>query len=211
MALFREHVTVGAIISMIVVVAAYFYALVTDPLLLAILFGITIIGSFLPDVDSDSGVPFYLVFGGVTLAVTGVVLLYTLALRPDDVRFLVGVPLAAMLGCWFIIGGIIKKLTHHRGIYHSLPALLIAGIATYLMSERYGLDEITALIFGSAMAVGFASHLFLDEIHAGITLDGIPFNPNKAFGSALKLFSHSSMVNIATYSLLAVLLYTAIQ
>ncbi|OGG73108.1 hypothetical protein A3A38_04835 [Candidatus Kaiserbacteria bacterium RIFCSPLOWO2_01_FULL_53_17] len=211
MAMFREHIAIGAIISMVVVVVVYFYALVTDPLLLLFLFGVTIIGSFLPDVDSDSGIPFYLVFGMATLAATGVVLLYTLAQKPDDWRYLVGIPFAALLGFWFIVGGIVKRWTHHRGIYHSLPALAIAASGTFLIARYYGLDQGVSLVFGAAMAAGFASHLVLDELHAGITLDGIPFNPNKAFGSAIKMFSNSNNVNMATYVLLGALVYVALQ
>lgn len=212
MAMFREHIAIGAIISMIVVVVVYFYALVTDPLLLLFLFGVTIVGSFLPDVDSDSGIPFYLIFGVATLAATGVVLLYTLSsVYAHDWRYLVGIPFVALLGFWFVVGGLVKRWTHHRGIYHSLPALAIAGIGTFLLAKYYGLDEMTALVFGGAMAAGFASHLVLDELHAGITLDGIPFNPNKAFGSAIKMFSNSNHVNMAAYTLLAALVYIALK
>lgn len=212
MAMFREHIAIGAIISMVVVVIVYFYALVTNPVLLLFLFGVSIVGSFLPDVDSDSGLPFYLIFGSATLAATGVVLLYMLASTyAGDWRYLVGIPFAALLGFWFIVGGIVRRWTHHRGIYHSLPALAIAGVGTFLLARYYGLDDTTALVFGGAMAAGFASHLILDELHAGITLDGIPFNPNKAFGSAIKMFSSANHVNIATYTLLAVLVYVALR
>lgn len=210
--MFREHIAIGAIVSMIVVVVVYFYALVTDPLLLLFLFGVTIIGSFLPDVDSDSGLPFYFVFGTATLAATGIVLLYTLASEyAGDWRYLVGIPFAALLGFWFIVGGLVRKWTHHRGIFHSLPAMAIAGVGTLLIARHYGLSQELSLVFGAAMAAGFASHLILDELHAGITLDGIPFNPNKAFGSAIKMFVRSNHVNTATYSLLAVLVYTALH
>lgn len=210
--MFREHIAVGAIISMVVVVGVYFYALVTDPLLLAILFGVTIIGSFLPDVDSDSGMPFYLIFGTATLAATGVVLLYTLSSHyAGDWRYLVGIPAAAMLLFWFVVGGIIKKCTHHRGIFHSLPAMLIAGAGALLVARQIGLDETTALVFGAAMAIGFASHLVMDELHSFVDLEGIPFIPKKSLGTALKMFSDSKGVNIAAYVLLAALVYTALQ
>lgn len=212
MAMFREHVAVGAILSMVVVVAVYFYALVTDPLLLLFLFGVTVVGSFLPDVDSDSGMPFYLVFGTMTLAATGVVLLYTLdSVYAGDWRYLTGIPAAALLFLWFIVGGIVKRCTHHRGIFHSIPALVISGLGSFLIARHYGLTEETAWIFGGAMAVGYLCHLVLDEIHAGITLDGIPFNPKSSFGSALKLFSDSGRVNTATYVLLAALMYVSMQ
>ena len=209
--MFREHVAFGAIISMLVVVAVYFYALVTDPLLLMFLFGVTIIGSFLPDVDSDSGMPFYLIFGTATLAATGVVLLYTLNSEyASDWRYLTGIPAMALIIFWFIVGGIVKRCTHHRGIFHSVPALAISGVGSFLIARHYGLDETSAWIFGGAMAAGYLCHLVLDELHAGVTLDGVLFNPKSSFGSALKLFSDSSKVNLATYLLLAALLYTAL-
>lgn len=208
--MFREHVAFGAIVSMVVVVAVYFYALVTDPLLLLFLFGVTVIGSFLPDVDSDSGMPFYLIFGTATLAVTGVVLLYTLSSEyAADWRYLSGIPAAALFFFWFVVGGIVKRCTHHRGIFHSLPATAIAAVGTLLVARYYGLPEEIAWIFGGGMAAGYLCHLILDELHAGITLDGIPFNPKESFGSALKLFSRSSRVNMATYLLLAALSFLA--
>ena len=209
--MFREHIAIGAIISMVVVVAAFFYALVTDPWLLLILFVVTVIGSFLPDVDSDSGMPFYLVFGSTTIAATGVVLLYVLAHKPDDWRYIVGVPFAALIGFWFIVGGIIKRCTHHRGIYHSIPALLIAATATFLVARYFDLSQTLALVFAGAMAVGFASHLVLDEMHSEVSSNGIPFIPKKSLGTALKLFSDSNRVNTATYILLALLLYVALH
>ncbi len=209
--MFREHIAIGAIISMIVVVLVYFYALVTDPWLLLILFIITTIGSFLPDVDSDSGMPFYLVFGTMTLAATGIVLLYVLKDPPEDWRYLVGIPAGALFFFWFIIGGIIKKCTHHRGIFHSLPAAAIAGVGTLLIARYFGLGDTVAFVYGGAMAVGFLSHLVLDEMHSTVSLEGIPFLPRQSLGTALKLFSRSQMVNLATYLVLGVLAYSAFQ
>ncbi len=211
MAMFREHVAIGAILSMVVVVVVYFYALITDPVLLILLFVITIVGSFLPDVDSDSGIPFYLIFGTATLGATGVVLLYTLAQQYDDWRYIVGIPAAALLFFWVIVGGLVKKKTRHRGMFHSIPATIIAGAATILIARHYGLSTVTAHLFGAGMAIGYLAHLILDELHAGITLDGIPFNPKKSLGTALKLFSDSNGVNIATYLMLTVLVYSALQ
>ena len=211
MAMCRERIAIGAILSMIVVVAVYFYAFITDPWLLLVLFIVTTIGSFLPDVDSDSGMPFYLVFGTATLAATGVVLMYTLAHRPESDYMLIGIPSLALLFFWFVVGGIIKRCTHHRGIFHSIPALAIASVLTYLVAKRFGFDASVALIFAGAIGVGFASHLVLDEIHSVVDLEGIPFIPKESLGTALKLFSKSNHVNVTTYTLLAALVYTALQ
>lgn len=40
----------------------------------------------------------------------------------------------------------------------------------------------------------------LDEIYAGVNFHGIPFIPNKAFGSARKLFSQSRWTNAFVYA-----------
>lgn len=209
--MFREHVAIGAIVAMVFVVVVFFYALITDPFLLIILFVTTIVGSFLPDVDSDSGIPFYMVFGTATLGATGVVLLYTLAQEYGDWRYIVGIPAAAFVFFWVIVGSLVKKKTRHRGMFHSIPATIIAGAATLLIARHYGLSTLTAHVYGAGMAIGYLTHLVLDELHAGITLDGNPFTPKKSLGTALKLFADSNGVNIATYLMLTVLVYTALQ
>lgn len=209
--MFREHIAWGAIVAMVVVVALYSYALVTDIALLVFLFGVTVIGSFLPDTDSDSSMPFYLVFGAMTLAATTVVVLYTLATPyAEDWRYLVGIPGAALIFFWVVVGGIVKRLTHHRGMFHSLPAMAIAAVGAFLLARHYGFSEEVALYFGAAMAAGFLTHLLLDEIYAGVTLDGVLFNPKSTFGGATKIFGNSNSANVATYTILAALIYVAL-
>jgi hypothetical protein len=73
-----------------------------------------------------------------------------------------------------------------------------------------GLDDATAAVFAVAMGIGFASHLILDELHSGVSSEGIPFIPKKSLGTALKLFSDSQLVNVATYGVLLSLVYLAI-
>ena len=210
MARFRQHVALGAIVSMIAVTLVYFYALVTDPLLLAILFGVTIVGSFLPDVDSDSGIPFYLVYGTATVCATGLVLLHVLTYPPREPNMKYWIPISAFLFFWFGVGHVVKKCTCHRGIFHSVPMMAIAGFGTLLLARIFGLSEQTSLVFGMAMAAGFASHLILDEIYSTVNLDGIPFIPKRSLGTALKFFSYSKKVNIATYICLIAMIYMAL-
>lgn len=208
MALFREHVSVGAIAGAVGVTVLYFYALVTDPLLLALLFLVTTISSFVPDLDSDSGVPFYVMFGLFTLACTSATLFWTLSHYKDSWYALIGVPLVTMLAVWFIGGEIFKNFTKHRGMMHSIPMMLITGLLVYLAAEHFEAGEALSMWFAVAAALGFATHLLLDEFHSEITFDGIPFNNKKSLGTALKLFSQSRFINIFTYLLLVVLLYT---
>ncbi len=209
MAMFREHIGWGAVTAVLFVVVVYVYAFATDVALLGLLFLTAVIGSFLPDVDSDSSMPFYLVFGAMTVSVGGVALLYALPLTTDW-RFLVGVPVGAVAFTWFVVGAIIKRLTHHRGMFHSLPALAIAGLGAFVLAREYGLSETHAFLFGGAMALGYLTHLMLDEVYDGVTLEGLPFVRSDVLGGSLKMFARSNPVNIATYSLLALLLYHAL-
>ncbi len=209
MASFREHVSIGALVSVVGVVLVYFYALLTDPVLLGLLFVVGVIASFLPDLDSDTSLPFYLIFGTCSFAVTGLVLYRTLLAEPTDWYVLIGVPLSALIFMWVVVGGIFKRFTKHRGIMHSLPAALICGVLAYLAAERLGEGEVLPLVFASMTAVGYLSHLVLDELHAGINIDGTLFRPKRSLGSALKLFAPSKRITLLTYVLLAALLYQA--
>lgn len=207
MASFRQHITFGALIGALGATFLYFYAFVTDPTLLAILFATTIIASFLPDLDSDSGIPFYLLFGTFTLVCTAWALLYALRHYSGDLYYIIGLPLGMLIGVWFIVGHVLKKFTHHRGMMHSLPAMTIAGLLTFLFARYAGEGDMLAMFAALAVALGFASHLILDELHAELNMDGKPFLARRSLGTAMKLFSHSKRVTLFTYLLLAFLLY----
>lgn len=211
MALFKDHITVGAIVAVVGVVLLYFYAIVTDPLLLIILFVVSVIGSFLPDLDHDTGTPFYLIFGVFTLACGGVVLYYLLNHPPQTLYMLIGVPVAALFGVWFIVGAIFKNFTNHRGMMHSIPTMLIVSLIVYLVAKNLEQGETLSLVFAVAVGVGFLSHLALDEIHSENMLGGNPFVPRRSLGTAFKFFSQSKITTVFTYLVLVSLAYTALQ
>ena len=207
--MFRHHISLGAILSTIGVILVFFYSLIVDPLHLGALFAICAFGSILPDFDSDSGLPFYLTFGAATLAFAGLVLYYTLSSQPTNYYVLIGIPLAALIGFWFIVGGLVKHCTHHRGIWHSLPMLIIASLATFIVARYFSQPQQTAFLFALAMAAGFLSHLVLDEMWSEVDHDGNPFTHKRSLGTALKLFSESRRVNFFTYIVLFGLFYLA--
>lgn len=207
MALFREHITVGALTGAAGVVLLYFYALVTDPVLLALLFIVTAVASFLPDVDSDSGTPYHIVFGLFSLGCGAVAFYYALNNYADLWYALVGIPAAVLLFTWFIVGDIFKHFTHHRGIMHSVPMMGIVGLLAYLAAHHLAQGKMLSWWFAAAAAIGFATHLILDEVHSEVNFEGVPFAAKKSLGTALKLFSESRLVNVCTYLLLALLGY----
>ena len=211
MAMFRHHISLGAVISMIFTVTVFFYGLMVDPIHLGVLFAICAFGSILPDFDSDSGLPFYLTFGATTLVFTGIVLYYTLSGYPTNYYVLAGVPLAALIGFWWIVGGIVKHCTHHRGIWHSFPMLVVVSLCTYIASMYLKQDQQTSMLFAASMAAGFLSHLYLDEIWSNVDHDGNPFTYKRSLGTAMKFFSDSRKVNFFTYVILFGLVYLSLD
>lgn len=206
MASFKRHISFGALIATVGLVFAYFYAIVTDPLLLGLLFLSTLVGALLPDIDSDSSVPFRIVWGLITLYVGGIALLYVLQ-KDADVYRLIGIPTFVLIFMWFMVGGMFQKWTRHRGIIHSLPVMCIVGLLTLLIAKQFHASDLIAIYFGLAVSVGFLTHLVLDELYATTNFDNSSFLPKKSLGTALKLFSSSLLVTFAVYILLATLVY----
>ncbi|MCA9365047.1 MAG: metal-dependent hydrolase [Candidatus Moranbacteria bacterium] len=207
MAGFRTHTTVGAFVGAAILTIALLSAVVSDPVAYAGLFFAAIVGSFLPDIDSDSGLPFQIIFGvlGFVGASLGVAYVYKnigtdfglLMLSAGVVFFLVR----------FVCGALFKKFSRHRGIFHSLPMAFVAGLLVLLGAKFYCVDSDLAIIFCVAVIMGYVSHLILDEIYAGINVNGKGFLPNKALGSALKLWSGHARATLIMYFILVFLLF----
>ncbi len=172
-------------------------------MMMPVVFLLAVIGSMLPDIDSDSGLPARLLFGTLAVATIGLTLFYainnTAISWPQKSLIAVG----AGLFVYFIIGGIFKHFTEHRGVFHSIPAALVMGLAAMSGSGLLGIGEKMALAVGLAITAGYLSHLILDEINSAVNLSGIPFKPKKSLGTALKLTGGSRMTTTAIYLALA--------
>lgn len=168
--------------------------------------GLTALGGLLPDIDSDSGVPVREMFG------IGAIVVPFLVLHRLERIFTVEQVLVLLAALHLFIrygmSRIFKRFTVHRGIYHSIPAMLIAGLVVFLLYESPSLYLRLFLAIGTML--GFLSHLVLDEL-CSVDFEGVAVSLNKYAGSALKFFSQSWIINIATYSLLIALGYLALK
>jgi hypothetical protein len=99
-----------------------------------------------------------------------------------------------------------KRLTVHRGMFHSIPGMFITGLIVFLLYHDPNV-LVRYFLAGGAM-IGFASHLVLDEL-CSVNLVGVKVRLNKYAGSALKLSSSSMLATATTYALLIGLLYLA--
>src|SRR5262249_39833172 len=119
--------------------------------------------------------------------------------------------LCVMIGAYLFIryglSRFLKKLSVHRGMFHSIPALFVAGLAVFDVYHHE--NVLIRLYLAGARTVGFLSRLILDAIFA-VDLRGIP-RLKHSFGTALKLSSRSWKATLFCYLLLFLMAGIAIR
>ena len=169
--------------------------------------GLTTVGGMLPDLDSDSGVPVRELF---SLAAA----VFPLLLVPRLVHMGMSreAILAALLFGYIIIRygfvNLFKQFNVHRGMYHSLPAMLIAGLGIYLAYHSPNRDM--RIMLAGGVMLGFLSHLVLDEIYS-VDFRGVRIKLKSSAGSAVKFMSPSVIATATCYAILGGLGYLAYQ
>jgi len=165
------------------------------------------LGGLLPDLDSASGIELR-GFTGI-LGVLGALVVWQEVgqIQPPPVF---EIHLWAMVGTFLAIRHGLKRImlhiTMHRGISHSLPTCAVWAELVYLHypSESHPVR----LMMGAGVAIGFFSHLLLDEI-CSVDLRGARLN--KAFGTAIKFWAPSIWSTLAMYGLLSYLTWLTIR
>ncbi|MGF1579049.1 MAG: metal-dependent hydrolase [Gemmataceae bacterium] len=179
--------------------------------------GIATLGGLLPDLDSDSGVPVRELFG-LAAAATPVLLFRRVACF----GFSFEQTLVILSGVYLLIrygfSRVFKKFTVHRGMFHSIPAMFIAGLAVYhaynwTPEDRFARvwdppHNSVRVYLAIGTMLGFLSHLILDELYS-VDFNGLQIKLNKYAGSALKFFSSSWVANAVCYLILGALGFLA--
>lgn len=162
--------------------------------------GLCGLGGMLPDIDSDSGRPVRETMG-FAAAVTPMMLVDRfehLGLNYEQMVLAGG---ASYLFVRFGLARLLMRYTVHRGMFHSIPALLIfTGVAFLLCG--YGNLQLRYFKAGGVF-LGVLSHLVLDEIWAVEWVHG-RWRFKNSFGTALKLWGDSAWGNFSVYSKLAI-------
>jgi membrane-bound metal-dependent hydrolase YbcI (DUF457 family) len=198
--MFKGHITTSSLLGVAYGAAGAWY-LDLDWGTTILAGGLTALGGMLPDLDSDSGVPVREMAGLAGAGAPFLILprVQHLAISLEQ-RFVV---LAAVyLLVRYGVAELFKRCTVHRGMFHSLPAMLIAGLCVFLLfPER---DLRLPIYLACGVMLGFLSHLVLDEICA-VDLHGLTPRLNQFAGSALKFTSSSWTATLFTYSILLAL------
>ena len=200
MANYKTHITTSSMLGAAYAVGGYymFDFSLSECFMAGSLCGIA---GMLPDLDSNSGIPQREMLSFLSAIVPMLMLHRFRALGLDPEQMVV-----AAMATYFLIrfglGGVFRKFTRHRGMWHSIPAALIAGLATFLVTLCPSLPE--RLFESWAVVLGFTSHLVLDEIYA-VDWRGRRIRVKKSFGTALKWFSPRPLPNLFTYICLILL------
>ena len=205
LAAYREHISVSGIVGLAYgAIGTWGMGFSGDQGFLAAF--LTWVAGMLPDIDSKSGKPIRELFSLLAILVPLGLMQHLVQLGGNRERvFLLAVVTYLMIR----YGGasLLSRLAVHRGMFHSIPALIIAAELTFL---GYSSDSSSVRAFmAGGVAIGFFSHLLLDEMYS-VQWDGVKVRLAKSAGSALKLTGPRFFPNAFTWGLMFFLSYTSL-
>ncbi len=163
MADFKTHLTIGSAVGFLIAVFGYVWDWIGNVSMAIIVFILTSIASFLPDTDSDSGLPVKIIFTVYGYFVAGLIIYY--GEKSGLGLFFSLIMSAIAFGLVItVVAGFFRKYTKHRGIFHSIPAALIVFFLTLLFLKNSAIPETTRFFIAFGVFSGYLVHLILDEI-----------------------------------------------
>ena len=176
---FQQHITCSTATGIAIGGLAYCFGFEPPACLVAA--GLCSFAGMLPDIDSDSSTSFreciYL-----AASIGGIITVSRLRHNGIEMDFAMFGGAMMLLFIRFGVGSWIKKITVHRGMIHSIPmAILVGQLAFFAVTGT--IEE--RILKAAALAIGFLSHLILDEIYS-IDSTGAKLRLKKSFGTALK-------------------------
>ncbi len=205
MASYREHISFSGFLGILYGAVAIF-VLGFSPELGFIAGILTWVSGMLPDLDSQSGRPVREIFGLLAALVPFEMMGHLLdwgGSSEGAVAYAIGIYAIIRYGGSYVLG----KLSVHRGMFHSIPAMIIAAEIAFLGFKSDSL--ITKGLMAGGVGIGFVSHLILDEIYS-VQWNGLKVRLKSSSGTAIKMMGKKFAPNIVTYSLLMVLTYASL-
>jgi len=226
MADFKTHLSFGAATGFGLSIFSYLVDWVSNLYMSVIIFFATLIGSFLPDMDSNSGLPVKIIFGFYAY-LSATLTLYFIEDANFPIYLLVLLPAISFVFIKVFLEKLFSKYTRHRGIFHSIPAILISFFFTLLIADQTHLPLMEKFMIALSISSGYFCHLLLDEIFSVNILSNLikpeknnntkfslkhifenHFGTKKSFGTALDFGFNSKEKHpaIIAYSILIVLI-----
>jgi len=184
MANFAGHLYGAAAVSSVGALGVYSLGW-TQPEQTQLLFLLGVAGGLLPDIDSDNSTPVRAFF-----TVLGVVSAFLVSF--SLVGWFPVLQLALIWGATFVlvrygVFEVFARFTVHRGVWHSWLGVAFAGLASTNAGFHLArLSAWDAWLVGGFVALGYVTHLLLDEL---ASVDLLGNRVRRSFGTALKPFS----------------------
>lgn len=192
MASFRQHISISAALAFLLLPVSLFVINASLPVTLLASLWCWFAG-MLPDIDSDTGRPLDLIFGQLMACLP----LLVIVQLPEGAAL--STVTLVFVAVYYIIKYPVRKTfekhTVHRGIFHSIPMAVLIGL---LVTIAYRREASYAWLIGGAVALGYLSHLILDEI---FSIDLLRVRVKRSFGTALTFSAGSPSKNIVLYVL----------
>jgi hypothetical protein len=201
MANFNTHFVVAASASA-VVSGTLLSMEILEPTQAVMAFALGTFGGLMPDIDSDHSKSIGVGFTVISLLMTILsVFVKSSTYSIIEMLLMAGVVFGTVR---FGLIGVFRKISKHRGMFHSIPVALIWGVSTaIIMHLFFGLNALISWVYGIMMTWGYLVHLILDEIYS---VDLGNRRVKKSWGTALKLFK----IKTQTDKIQTLLIYVAL-
>jgi len=200
MADFKTHISVSTLSGLLLGLGGYQSGMPWESCLIA--GGLCSVSGMLPDLDSDSGIPLREAVGFAAAFVPMLMLdrLERVGLSHEMMLVVTG---AIYFFLRFGIAELFRRYTVHRGMWHSLPAAIIAALFVFLVSAS---ENVHLRLFKTlAVFVGFMSHILLDELWS------VEYRRGKYVGLSVVAYHDEAIMEHFGYSHLHALPHTAVD
>jgi hypothetical protein len=172
-------------------------------------FAIGTFGGLMPDIDSDNSKAIGIGFTVLSLLIT-ILLIFLNSSTYSLVEMLI---MGAIVFSTIRLGviDIFRKISKHRGMFHSIPVALIWGLVTTILTHHFfDLNSLVSWVYGFMMSFGYIVHLLLDELYS---VDLGNRRMKKSSGTAFKFYklktTTDKIQNLLIYLVLIVLFLIA--
>jgi membrane-bound metal-dependent hydrolase YbcI (DUF457 family) len=198
MANFPTHIAIGTVVSGALATVTVAADLVAPENIVAVTLA-GVLGSVLPDIDLKESRPARAMFAGLAVFFSFAVL-FSLERKYSIAEMLI-LWMGTLLFVRYVAKEIFFRFSYHRGIWHSLLAMVFCAFITcWIYGKLLQRDAAVAWLAAGFMSIGFLTHLILDEIYS---VDVMDTRIKASFGTALKLvdskhWGHSTAMAVAT-------------
>ena len=164
MANFNTHFTVAAGASAVVSATLLSMEVVT-PEQAVIAFALGTLGGLLPDVDSAHSTSIKVGFNVLSLLMT-IMLIFVKSASYSLVEMAIVASLVFVVIRYAFLE-FFRKISKHRGMFHSVPVALVWGIVVASMCQWFfDLNSLVSWVYGFMITWGYLVHLILDETYS---------------------------------------------